>query len=185
MKKLYLSFLILPFFLLLHIEKESECPMRDEDLIKRIRQGDEIAAEELIHRYYPSIFRYCRWRCDSRETAEDLTQETFLRLFKALPDYREKGKFKAYIFLIAHRLCINEGKKTPLYPLENEEQLANPHDDIHQMEDRDEIRRLLEELPPEQREAIILRFGERLSFQNIAKATGCTMRTAQGRVKCA
>ena len=88
--------------------------MTDEELISRIQQGDKAAAEELIYRWYPSILRYCKSRCRSRETAEDLTQETFLRLFLALPNYNENGKFKAYIFLIANRLCIDESRKTPL-----------------------------------------------------------------------
>lgn len=159
--------------------------MSEEELINRIRQGDEAAAEELVHRWYPHIFRYCRSRSRSIETAEDLTQDTFLRLFSALPDYREEGKFRAYIFLIANRLCIDESRKTPLHPLEDEERLASPCDEIHQMEDRDEIRSLLDALPPMQREAVILRFGERLTYQEIAEATGCNMRAAQGRVKCA
>ena len=58
--------------------------MSDEELVKRIRQGDTAAGEELIGRYYAAVFRYCRCYCGCRETAEDLTQETFLRLFRSL-----------------------------------------------------------------------------------------------------
>lgn len=159
--------------------------MSDEELIKRIRQGDEAAAEELIRRYYPAVFRYCRRRCGSRETAEDLTQETFLRLFRALPDYREQGRFRAYIFLIASRLCIDESRKTPAYPLGDGEEPAAARDELGRIEDRDQIRGLLRALPPEQREAVVLRFGERLSFRDIAKVMGCTAWTARGRVRCA
>ena len=53
------------------------------------------------------------------------------------------------------------------------------------LEDRDELHSLLERLPPGQREAVILRFGEQLSFRDIARATGCSVWTAQGRVRCA
>ena len=159
--------------------------MTDEKLISRIQQGDKAAAEELICRWYPSILRYCKSRCRSRETAEDLTQETFLRLFLALPNYNENGKFKAYIFLIANRLCIDESRKTPLHPIEDEEKLASPRDEIQRVGDQDQICSLLKALPSTQREAIILRFGEGLTFQEIAEATGCNMRAAQGRVKCA
>lgn len=159
--------------------------MTDEELISRIQQGDKAATEELIYRWYPSILRYCKSRCRSRETAEDLTQETFLRLFLALPNYNENGKFKAYIFLIANRLCIDESRKTPLHPIEDEEKLASPRDEIQRVGDQDQICSLLKALPSTQREAIILRFGEGLTFQEIAEATGCNMRAAQGRVKCA
>lgn len=159
--------------------------MSDEELIERIRQGDRIAADELIRRYNPLIFRYCLYRCGNKETAEDLTQETFLRLIKYLPKYRNDGRLKTYLFSIANRLCIDENKQNHSSPLENDDQLASPHDELHRIEDRDLIRSLLNDLPPSQREAVILRFGERLTYQEIARETGCTMRTAQGRVKYA
>lgn len=159
--------------------------MGDEELVKRIGQGDEAAAEELIRRYYPSVFRYCRCHCSSRETAEDLTQETFLRLYKSLPEYREEGKLRAYIFLIARRLCIDESRKRPLYHLEEGNLLADPADPLRRMEDENEIQSLLERLPPEQREAVVLRFGEGLRFSDIGRITGCTAWTARGRVRCA
>ena len=156
--------------------------MSDEELVKRIRQGDTAAEEELICRYYSPVLHYCGCYCGNRQTAEDLTQETFLRLFKSLPDYREEGKFKAYLFLIARRLCINEGKKVPTYSLEDKENLASARNELDRADDRDEIRRLMEGLPPEQREAVFLRFGMRFSYRDIAKATGCNLRTAQSRV---
>ena len=159
--------------------------MNDDKLVERIMLGDEKAAEELIKRYYTPILRYCKRQCFNLEKAEDLTQETFLRLFLALHNYNENGKFKAYIFLIANRLCIDESRKTPLHPIEDEEKLASPRDEIQRVGDQDQICSLLKALPSTQREAIILRFGEGLTFQEIAEATGCNMRAAQGRVKCA
>lgn len=156
--------------------------MSDEELIKRIHQGDRPAGEELIDRYYTPVFRYCRYWCGDRETAEDLTQETFLRLFRALPGYREKGRFRAWLFLIARRLCINESKKAPVCSLEDGEALPDVRDEIERMDDRDELRGLLQALPPEQREAVFLRFGMQFSYQDIARATGCKLRTAQSRV---
>lgn len=159
--------------------------MSDDELIEKIRRGDEAAAEELIRRYYPPVFRYCRRRCGSRETAEDLTQETFLRLFKYLPSYRSGGRLKPYLFSIAGRLCLDESRNVPLCPLEGSQVPSPDGDPFRRVEDRDEIRRLLDALPPEQREAVILRYGERLTYRQIARVTGCTMRTAQGRVKYA
>lgn len=160
--------------------------MGDEELVKRIQQGDKGAAEELIRRWYPRILRYCGWCVGDRQTAEDLTQETFLRLFKALPAYREEGKFRSFLFLIANRMCINESKRVPSWPLEDREMPAEgARDALRQVEDRDEIRYLLDGLPPDQRAAVILRFGERLSYQDIAQAMGCKLRTAQSRVRYA
>ena len=157
--------------------------LSDDKLIEQIKAGDEQAAEELITRYYASILRYCRWHCSSVEKAEDLTQETFYKLFKNISGYKGKRKFKAYLYTIANRLCIDESRKKPLYSIEDEEIIIDECDDILRMEDKAEVNYLLSTLSPEQREAIILRFGEQLEFHEIAKVMGCNMRTAQSRVR--
>ena len=155
----------------------------DDDLVEQIRRGDEKAAEELIKRYYSSILFYCKRHCFNSERAEDLTQETFLRLFRNLSGYKGKRKFKAYLYTIANHLCIDESRKIEVYPLENEEEITDASDEIRRIEDRSEVDYLLKVLSPEQREAVILRFGEQLSFWEIAKIMGCNMRTAQSRVR--
>ncbi len=70
----------------------------DDDLIERIRTGDEKAAEELIKRYYTSILYYCKRQCFNLERAEDLTQETFLKLFKNLSGIKGKENLR-HIYL--------------------------------------------------------------------------------------
>ena len=157
--------------------------LSDDKLIEQIKAGDEQAAEELITRYYAPILRYCRWHCSSVEKAEDLTQETFYKLFKNISGYKGKRKFKAYLYTIANRLCIDESRKKPLYSIEDEEIIIDECDEILRMEDKAEVNYLLSTLSPEQREAIILRFGEQLEFHEIAKVMGCNMRTAQSRVR--
>ncbi len=154
----------------------------DDDLVEQIRLGDEKAAEELIKRYYTSILHYCKNHCFNQEKAEDLTQETFLKLFKNLSGYKGKKKFKAYLYTIANHLCIDESRKIEVYPLDDEE-VIEESDEMSRIEDRSEIDHLLNVLSPEQREAIILRFGEELSFWEIARVMGCNMRTAQSRVR--
>lgn len=155
----------------------------DDELVEKIRYGDEQAAEELIKRYYSSILRYCKWHCSSLEKAEDLTQETFYKLFKNLSGYNGKQKFKAYLYTIANHLCVDESRKIPFFPLEDGENIVDECNEILQVENKAEINYLLGVLSPEQREAIILRFGEQLSFDEIAKVMGCNMRTAQSRVR--
>lgn len=155
----------------------------DDDLIEQIMLGDEKAAEELIKRYYTSILHYCKRHCFDLEKAEDLTQETFLKLFRNLSEYKGKRKFKAYLYTIANRLCIDESRKVKVFSLENEEEIRCECDEMRRIEDRSEINYLLNALSPEQREAVILRFGEELSFWEIAKVMGCNMRTVQSRVR--
>ncbi len=157
--------------------------MNDDVLVEQIRLGDERAAEELIKRYYTPVLHYCKRQCFNQEKAEDLTQETFLKLFKNLSGYKGKRKFKAYLYTIANHLCIDESRKIKECSLENEEEIRDEYDGMRRIEDKSEIEYLLNVLSPEQREAIILRFGEELSFWEIAKVTGCNMRTAQSRVR--
>lgn len=157
--------------------------MNDDDLVDEIRLGNENAAEELINRYYTLILRYCKRHCFNIEKAEDLTQETFLKLFNNLKGYKRKRRFKAYLYTIAHHLCIDESRKVQVYSLENEEELVDEQNEMVQIENKLEINSLLKILSPEQREAIILRFSEQLEFHEIAKVMGCNLRTAQSRVR--
>lgn len=155
----------------------------DDELAIQAGSGDEDAAELLIKRYYSSILRYCRWHCPDMETAEDLTQETFIRLFRHLDSYKSRGSFKAWLYTIANRLCIDESRKTHFSPLEDQDFPAADDRRLHRVEDKEQILFLLKFLSPEQKEAILLRFEEELSFSEIAKVTGCSLRTAQSRVR--
>ena len=84
---------------------------------------------------------------------------------------------------IGYHLCIDESRKVEFYPLEDEENIVHEYNDIVRLEDRAEISYFLNFLSSEQRESVILRFGEQLSFGEIAKVMGCNMRTAQSRVR--
>lgn len=157
--------------------------MNDDDLIEQIKLGDEKAAEELIKRYYASILHYCKKHCFNQQKAEDMTQETFLKLFKNLSGYKGKRRFRAYLYTIANHLCIDESRKTEVYPLEDEEGIEDGSDYMGRIEDKSEIDYLLNVLSPEQKEAVILRFGEELEYREIARVMGCNMRTVQSRVR--
>ena len=108
----------------------------DDALVEQIRLGDEKAAEELIRRYYTSVLRYCKRQCFNLEKAEDLTQETFLKLFKNLSGYKEKGKFKAYLYTIANHLCIDESRKMKECSLENEGEIRDECDGLRQSKEK-------------------------------------------------
>lgn len=157
--------------------------MSDDELIDKIKGGDEDAAKELIDRYYGAILRYCGWHCPDSEKAEDLTQETFLRLFRNLSWYKGRNRFKSYLYTIANRLCIDESRKISFYSLEDAAEIADGKNDYVQAEHREEISRLLGVLSEVQREAVLLRFGQELGFAEIAEVMGCSRRTAQSRVR--
>ena len=157
--------------------------MIDDKLIIQIQQGNEAAAEELIKRWYPAILRYCRWHCVNSTRAEDLTQEVFYKLFRSISQYDGKRKFKAYIYAIARNQCIDESRRQPVYPLDDEAELIDTSEPILQIENKLDAASLLRILPAEQKDAVILRFGEQLSYKEIAAVMGCNMRTAQSRVR--
>lgn len=155
----------------------------DKKLIKLIKNGDTECANKLIEYYYASILRYCAWHCKDSERAEDLTQETFLRVFRNLNEYDNKGSFRSYIYTIAHHLCVDEARKPICYALE--EEIAATDEDLIRIENREEISHLLVSLSPAQREAVLLRFGADLNFKEIAQITGVPARTIQSRVRLA
>lgn len=157
--------------------------MSDDELVEQIREGMEAAAETLVRRYYTAVLRYCRWHCPDPYRAEDLTQETFLKLFLNLSEYRGKNRLKAYLYTIANHLCVDESRKAALFGLDEKEEPADECDEISRAENRADIESLLSLLSPEQREAVILRFGGQLSFHEMAQVMGCNLRTAQSRVR--
>ena len=157
--------------------------MRDAQLIRRIQAGDRVAGDTLIERYYAAILRYCARHTACIQTAEDLTQEVFLHLFRTIGSYREQGQFRAYLYRIAYCLCVDAARQRKTEPLpEDMTDTAAPFETV---ENRDMAERLLASLPPEQREAVWLRYGEGLKYREIAAVTGQPLRTVQSRVRIA
>lgn len=157
--------------------------MNDNKLILQIQRGNKVCANELVERYYSSILRYCSWHCYNTDQAEDLTQETFLRVFRDIYMYERKGSFKAYLYTIAHHLCIDENRKYTTFELD--ENLPVEDRNLRQIEDRDQISSLLNLLTPTQKEVVLLHCGEQLSFREISQILNIPARTVQSRVRAA
>lgn len=158
-------------------------PLNDEKLILQIQRGDTEYANELIEKHYPSILRYCTWHCYNTDRAEDLTQETFLRVFRDIDSYEQRGSFRAYLYTIAHHLCIDENRKQTTFEIEDN--ISIEDNNLKKVEDRDQINFLLNLLNPAQREVIILHCGEQLSFREISQILDIPARTVQSRVRAA
>lgn len=122
-----------------------------------------------IRDQYQKIFRYCSSRIASRETAEDITQETFLRFYEH-PEYQGSGKEIQYLYSIARNLCIDEYRRKPEDPLP--EDIPAEHGDESEWIDRLALRAVLDALPEEEREIIVLRYVSELSVADIAKLRG-------------
>lgn len=143
----------------------------DFHLIRKMKQGDEKAFDQFIRRYYTDILHYSMNRCNDRTYAEDLTQETFLRFFTALPDYQYRGKTKNYLYTIAGNLCRDLYKKVAAIPVE-ETDLTQKIDTVQPqaetVTDRLTVEWALQQLPGELREVIILYYFQELKLSEIA-----------------
>lgn len=140
----------------------------DEDflLIRKMKSGDEEALESFVRKYYPVILRYCGYHVSDSEYAEDITQETFERFFRNLPDYRHCGKMKNYLYIIAGNLCKNVYRKNAEIILP---QLPEAEDNpMESVSDRLDLESAVNSLPPELREVIILFYFQELKLREIA-----------------
>lgn len=142
-------------------------------LIQKMKRGDEKAFDIFVHKYYERILRYCAYHCQDVSYAEDLTQETFVRFFSKLSDYRYIGKTINYLYTIAGNLCKDYFKKKKESLLD--EPSAEVEDKLSQSDtekilDRITIEAALRSLPDELREVIILYYFQELKLTEIADA---------------
>ena len=150
-------------------------------LLHRMRNGDDQAIEDFVRKYYPVILRYCHLHIQDTGYAEDMTQETFVRFFRTFHQYQHYGKAANYLYVIAGNLCRDYHRKSAEIPMgELSEQ------PVYQMETLDlriDIRRALEQLPPELREVTILYFFQDIKQKEIAKILGIGLPLVKYRIK--
>lgn len=169
--------------------------MDDKDLVGLYQNGDQLAITELVHRYKQRIFSTIYFLVKNQELAEDLFQETFIKIISSLRKnhYSEQGKFLPWALRIAHNLVIDHFRKVKLMPMQHDTDEysvfdvipANNKNAVEQMiydEKILKVRSLLEKLPFEQREVVILRHYTGLSFKEIAKMLNININTALGRM---
>ena len=150
-------------------------------LLHRMHQGDETAIEEFVRKYYPLILRYCRLHLWDDFLAEDVTQEVFVRFFRSLPQYRHYGKLLNYLYVIAGNLCRDSLKRQQPLALEQiPEASAEP---MPELERRLDVRRALDRLPPELREAAVLYFYQELPQKHIARILGIGLPLVKYRIR--
>lgn len=168
----------------------------DEELVDRSKTGDKESFNQLVRRWERPIFALAYRTLGREEDARDVTQETFLRAFRALPGFKGDAKFSSWLYRIALNLCrdwMRKDRRTPVVAVPEGvelEQLASEHQQhtasVEDLAARAELSRgvakAMEHLPDEQRTAILLKEYHGLTFQEIADTTNCPLSTAKTRV---
>lgn len=175
--------------------------MTDRELIRRVYAGDKDALNRIADRYYDDIYRFCLYLTGDGEESRDITQEVFLRFIKYMDSYTHRN-LKGYLLIIARNLCRDYfGRKekegylcrTDPEPLRGSgdagKEISGNSDsgdsELAHAELRYLLHGILSRLPEEQREVIVLRFGEELKFKEIAKVVGCSQSTVKSRYRLA
>lgn len=154
---------------------------REDEIFKKLKKGDPDAAGELVRLYYTDILRYCLFHVPDRSLAEDAVQETFLKVFRYFDNYRHRGNFRAFLYKVAANVCIDIHRKTKWEPMP--ENIPFEEKRLSEEEDREDFRKLVELLPEDLQELVILRFAQELKLGEIAKITGVPPRTVQSRLR--
>lgn len=149
-------------------------------LVKKVKNGDEQAGEQLIRKYYAAIYQYCFLHLCDRDLAEDMAQETFTRFFEALQTYTDYGKLKNYLYRIAGNIIKNYYKKKK--ELLVEEMSEIPGSDMRDAEIRMDIEQAIDRLPKELKEITILFFFQDLKQKDIAKLLDINLSLVKYRI---
>jgi RNA polymerase sigma factor (sigma-70 family) len=170
----------------------------DAALLSAYIQGDDKAFETLVKRSKSKVYTSIYLIVKDRYIAEDLMQEAYIKAIDVIKSgrYNEEGKFLPWILRIAHNMAIDHFRKDKRYPtivLEDGSKVFNSfefaEDSVEELQMKadqvENIREMIKKLPDEQREVLVMRHYEDLSFQEIADQTGVSINTALGRMRYA
>ncbi|GHC52201.1 RNA polymerase sigma factor [Ulvibacter litoralis] len=170
----------------------------DALLVSAYMQGDESALSELITRHKQRIFSFIYSKVFDRDVSEDIFQDTFIKVINTLKRgaYNEEGKFLPWVMRIAHNLVIDHFRKNNRMPkFENSgdfnifsvlsDSSLNAEKSMIKGQVENDVRRLIEELPEDQKEVLMMRIYKDMSFKEISEQTGVSINTALGRMRYA
>lgn len=170
----------------------------DGVLVHNYISGNEKALEVLILRHKQRIYSFILSKVLDREIAEDIFQDTFIKVINTLKRraYNEEGKFLPWVMRIAHNLIIDHFRRNKRIPKFNNtdefdifsvisDEVLNVEKQLIRTQIMDDVRELIEELPDDQREVLIMRMYKDMSFKEIAENTDVSINTALGRMRYA
>lgn len=175
------------------------CATSDKELVSSYLSGNESSLEVLINRHKNRVFAYILMVVKDKQVADDIFQDTFIKVIHTLRSgsYKEEGKFIQWVMRIAHNLVIDffrKAKRIPTVDNINEDYniLDNLHREEYSVEEQmvieqihSDIRNLIEYLPQEQKDVLVMRHYAEMSFKEIAEQTNVSINTALGRMRYA
>jgi RNA polymerase sigma-70 factor (ECF subfamily) len=151
-------------------------------VVLRCQAGDGSAFAELVERCAPRLRYYLRKMLGNVHSAEDALQEVWLDVFRGLPRLADAGAFTAWLYRIARDRALRTVRRRRHVPRALTEEPADDEPGDFSAADAEAIHLGLDELPPEQREALVLRFLEGMSYEEIARVAGCELGTVRSRL---
>ncbi len=171
----------------------------DKELISSYLDGNQVSLEKLIHRHKNRVFAYILMVVKDKQLADDIFQDTFIKVINTIRSgaYNEEGKFIQWVMRIAHNLIIDffrKSKRIPVVENDNDDfdifdtiSFTDPSVEDQMITDQihADVRKLIELLPPEQKEVLFMRHYSEMSFKDIAEQTDVSINTALGRMRYA
>jgi len=170
----------------------------DAILVSNYIKGDENSLEVLITRHKQRIYSFIYSKVYDRDIAEDIFQDTFIKVIKTLKrgKYNEEGKFLPWVMRISHNLVIDHFRKNnrmpkfsnsgefSIFSVLSDDALDAEKSIIKEQVERD-VRRVIDELPADQKDVLVMRMYNDMSFKEISEKTGVSINTALGRMRYA
>ena len=170
----------------------------DALLVKNYVEGNEGALATLIKRHESKIYGFIYSKIADRDISNDIFQDTFIKVIKTLKSnsYNEEGKFLPWVMRISHNLIVDHFRKTKKMPMYRETEefsiFSIMSDDSLNIENKMildqvevDLKRLIEELPDDQKEVLVMRMYQDMSFKEISELTDVSINTALGRMRYA
>ena len=178
--------------------KNDRVAISDQELIRLFIAGDHNALESLINRHQRKLFSYIMLIVKDKHLAEDVFQDTFIKIINTLRSgaYNEEGKFLPWAMRIAHNLIIDFFRKSKRMPFRENSEEYDLFETLKIYEDtiedkiiieqiHEDVKKLIEYLPEEQKEVLKMRHYMEMSFKDIAQQTDVSINTALGRMRYA
>ena len=170
----------------------------DALLVKKYVDGNELALSTLIKRHESKIYGFIYSKIADRDISNDIFQDTFIKVIKTLKSnsYNEEGKFLPWVMRISHNLIVDHFRKTKKMPMYRETEefsiFSVMSDDSLTIEGKMivdqvevDLKKIIEELPDDQKEVLVMRMYQDMSFKEISEITGVSINTALGRMRYA